>query len=138
MYPFNLSDLNACSQIAKQQVDISDRVPWQDLRFLFGDVIYGGHITDPFDRNLLNTYLELFACDELMSGFEILPGLQTPAGWDDTIENLTAHVSIFHSCTLDLSRTQSHNESLCWCVAVKQPSTLTLFEITTGAPQPHP
>lgn len=103
LYAFNLGDLISCSQIAKQQVDDCDRVPWQDLRFLFGDVIYGGHITDPFDRNLLSTYLELFACDELMSGFDILPGMQTPTSWDDTMENLMAHVSC-PSRLLDLAR----------------------------------
>jgi hypothetical protein len=93
MYPFNLSDLNACSSIAKHQVEASDRIPWQDLRFLFGDVIYGGHITDPFDRNLLGTYLESFVCDELLSGFDILPGMSAPSSWDDRIDDLVGYVS---------------------------------------------
>lgn len=92
-YPFNLSDLNACSLIAKNQVEANDRVPWQDLRFLIGEVIYGGHVTDSFDRNLLNTHLENFACDELLSGYEILSGLHTPAHWEDRIEDLMGYVS---------------------------------------------
>jgi hypothetical protein len=24
----------------------SDKVPWSDLRYIFGDILYGGHITD--------------------------------------------------------------------------------------------
>ena len=95
MYPFSMSDLNACSYVARYHNEVGDRVPWQDLRFLFGEVIYGGHITDTFDRNLLNTYLETFACDELLSGFEILPGLHTPANWDDRVEDIINYVSLF-------------------------------------------
>jgi hypothetical protein len=95
MYPFNMSDLHACSYVARHHNEVGDRVPWQDLRFLFGEVIYGGHITDTFDRNLLNTYLETFACDELLSGFEILPGLHTPANWDDRVEDIINYVSLF-------------------------------------------
>ena len=95
IYPFNLSDLNACSYIAMHHIESSARVPWQDLRFLFGEVVYGGHITDAFDRNLLNTYLESFACDELLSGCEILPGFHTPANWDDRVEDIMNYVNLF-------------------------------------------
>ena len=28
------------------------QVPWGDLRYIFGDIMYGGHITDPYDRIL--------------------------------------------------------------------------------------
>ena len=36
----------------------SVQVPWQDLRYLFGEIMYGGHITDDWDRRLCRTYLE--------------------------------------------------------------------------------
>ena len=38
------------------------QVPWEDLRYLFGEIMYGGHITDDWDRRLCKVYLE-----ELMS-----------------------------------------------------------------------
>ena len=34
------------------------QVPWTDLRYLFGEIMYGGHITDDWDRRLCKTYLE--------------------------------------------------------------------------------
>lgn len=33
-------------------------MPWEDLRYLFGEIMYGGHITDDWDRRLCRTYLE--------------------------------------------------------------------------------
>jgi dynein heavy chain len=32
-------------------------VPYADLRYLYGDVMYGGHITDDWDRRTNSTYL---------------------------------------------------------------------------------
>ena len=37
---------------------IVTQVPWTDLRYLFGEIMYGGHITDDWDRRLCRTYLE--------------------------------------------------------------------------------
>lgn len=36
------------------------QVPWEDLRYLFGEIMYGGHITDDWDRRLCRVYLEEF------------------------------------------------------------------------------
>jgi dynein heavy chain len=30
----------------------SDKIPWSDLRYIFGEILYGGHITDDWDRLL--------------------------------------------------------------------------------------
>lgn len=29
----------------------ANEVPWQDLRYIFGEIMYGGHITDFWDRS---------------------------------------------------------------------------------------
>lgn len=34
------------------------QVPWEDLCYLFGEIMYGGHITDDWDRRLCKTYLQ--------------------------------------------------------------------------------
>jgi dynein heavy chain len=34
-------------------------IPWDDLRYMFGEVFYGGHITDNMDRRCCTTYLEV-------------------------------------------------------------------------------
>ena len=43
------------------------QVPWTDLRYLFGEIMYGGHITDDWDRRLCRTYLEEYMKAELVS-----------------------------------------------------------------------
>jgi dynein heavy chain len=35
-----------------------EELPWETLRYLIGDAMYGGRVTDGFDRRVLNTYLE--------------------------------------------------------------------------------
>ena len=39
-------------------IPVVSQVPWTDLRYLFGEIMYGGHITDDWDRRLCRTYLE--------------------------------------------------------------------------------
>jgi hypothetical protein len=36
----------------------SSKIPWEDLRYLFGEIMYGGHITDDWDRRLCRTFLQ--------------------------------------------------------------------------------
>lgn len=49
---------------------IGPQVPWEDLRYLFGEIMYGGHITDDWDRRLCCTYLE-----EYMQPYQVIRAL---------------------------------------------------------------
>ena len=40
------------------QTQAYDEIPWDDLRYMFGEVFYGGHITDAMDRRCCTTYLQ--------------------------------------------------------------------------------
>ena len=42
------------------------QVPWEDLRYLFGEIMYGGHITDDWDRRLCSSYLGEYMSPELV------------------------------------------------------------------------
>lgn len=46
----------------------SMQVPWEDLCYLFGEIMYGGHITDDWDRRLCKTYLQEFMHPKMVSG----------------------------------------------------------------------
>ena len=43
-----------------------DIVPYDDLRYIFGEIMYGGHITDEWDRRTNRTYLSVIIRAELM------------------------------------------------------------------------
>lgn len=49
---------NTCKVIMTMTMTMVMKVPWEDLRYLFGEIMYGGHITDDWDRRLCRTYLE--------------------------------------------------------------------------------
>ena len=38
-------------------LEANNRIPWEDLRYLFGEIMYGGHITDDWDRRLCKVIL---------------------------------------------------------------------------------
>ena len=92
-YPFNYEDLKACTDVLAGYLEDRPRVPWEDLRYVFGEVIYGGHITDQWDSRVCLTYLEQFINPETIDlaniatvgggnvgglGAEIVPGVPLP------------------------------------------------------------
>lgn len=61
----------------------STKVPWEDLRYLFGEIMYGGHITDDWDRHLCRTYLSEYMKPELLDGdLPLAPGFTAPPNMD--------------------------------------------------------
>ena len=63
-YPFNTGDLTISVNVLYNYLEANAKVPWTDLRYLFGEIMYGGHITDDWDRRLCRTYLEEFMSPE--------------------------------------------------------------------------
>merc|ERR1711988_1099870 len=75
-YGFNTGDLTICANVLQSYLDKVPEamgVPWQDLRYIFGDIMYGGHITDPWDRRTNNTYLEVMFTEGCLNGEEMVP-----------------------------------------------------------------
>jgi dynein heavy chain len=61
----------------------NSRVPWEDLRYLFGEIMYGGHITDDWDRRLCQTYLFEYLKPELVDGdLNLAPNFPGPPSND--------------------------------------------------------
>jgi dynein heavy chain len=77
-YPFNTGDLTSSAQVALNYLESNTRVPWDDLKYIFGEIMYGGHITDFYDRILAMAYLDSYMTDELLEGIQIFPGFQAP------------------------------------------------------------
>jgi len=48
-------------------------VPFDDLNYIFGEIMYGGHIVDDWDRRLCMNYLWNMMKDELFDELELFP-----------------------------------------------------------------
>ncbi|XP_069786101.1 dynein axonemal heavy chain 17-like isoform X2 [Narcine bancroftii] len=82
-YPFNNGDLTISVYVLFNYLEANPKVPWDDLRYLFGEIMYGGHITDGWDRKLCCTYLEEFLRNEMLDGELLLaPGFPIPPNTD--------------------------------------------------------
>ncbi|XP_056375680.1 dynein axonemal heavy chain 11 isoform X6 [Hyla sarda] len=82
-YPFNAGDLTICVNVLYNYLEANTKVPWEDLRYLFGEIMYGGHITDDWDRRLCQTYLEEFMSPALLDGeLSLAPGFLAPPNLD--------------------------------------------------------
>ncbi|XP_059253508.1 dynein axonemal heavy chain 11 [Mustela nigripes] len=82
-YPFSPGDLTICANVLYNYLEASPHVPWEDLRYLFGEIMYGGHITDDWDRKLCRAYLEEFMNPSLIEEeFMLAPGFAAPPNLD--------------------------------------------------------
>ena len=76
-YPYNNGDLTVCAAVLQNYLEANEQTPWQDVRYIAGEIMYGGHITDPWDRRVTNTYLEVLLNPDLTdekSRFQLAPG----------------------------------------------------------------
>eukprot|EP00916_Digyalum_oweni_P005776 GHVL01010034.1.p1 GENE.GHVL01010034.1~~GHVL01010034.1.p1 ORF type:complete len:2742 (+),score=421.27 GHVL01010034.1:35-8227(+) len=78
VYQFNDGDLKICADVLNNYLSRYDAVPWEDIRYLFGEIMYGGHITDQWDRRTNNTYLQVLMEPGLLSGMNLAPNFKSP------------------------------------------------------------
>lgn len=74
-YDFNESDFNVCVTILDTYLTkaykIKDtRIPWNSLKYLIGEVMYGGRVIDDFDRRIVATYMNEYMGDFLFDTFQ--------------------------------------------------------------------
>lgn len=78
-YPFSTGDLMISNDVLFNYLETFVKVPWTDLRYMFGEIMYGGHISDDWDRRLCSSYLDVYIREEMLeSGFELAPGFPAP------------------------------------------------------------
>jgi len=81
-YPFSIGDLRDSATCLQNYMDNSGggKIPWQDLKYIFGEIMYGGHIVNDFDRLLANEYLNFFMKDDLLDETEMYPFAEDEKG----------------------------------------------------------
>ena len=75
-YSFNYGDLTISASVVVNYLDANEFVPWADIKYIIGEVMYGGHITDNWDRRCAITYLDMMlrpGVESLAPGFEMPP-----------------------------------------------------------------
>ncbi|KAL6445584.1 hypothetical protein ACFW04_000844 [Cataglyphis niger] len=77
-YEFNLADwLASCMFINNHlnDYDLKRGINWQIVRYMIGEVQYGGRVTDDYDKRLLNTFAKVWFLDALFTeGFVFYKG----------------------------------------------------------------
>ncbi|XP_065190514.1 dynein axonemal heavy chain 10-like [Sycon ciliatum] len=74
-YDFNESDFSVCMKIletylSKAYESGDTSIPWNSLKYLIGEVMYGGRAIDDFDRRVLNTYMNEYMGDFIFDTFQ--------------------------------------------------------------------
>ncbi|KAJ3114591.1 Dynein heavy chain 10, axonemal [Phlyctochytrium bullatum] len=74
-YDFNESDFRVSLTILRTYLNKTaatpdGKIPWTTLRYLIGETIYGGRVTDDYDRRVLMTYLEEYLGDFIFDTFQ--------------------------------------------------------------------
>ncbi|CAD6994119.1 unnamed protein product [Ceratitis capitata] len=72
-YDFNESDFDVCLEILTTYLnkvnEATGKVPWNSLKYLIGEVMYGGRVIDDFDRRITRIYMDEYMGDFLFDTF---------------------------------------------------------------------
>lgn len=77
-YPFNMGDLRDSYAVMNRYLSQNQggKVPFDDLIYIFGEIMYGGHIVDNWDRILCNSYLFNIMNEKLFDETELFPYIE--------------------------------------------------------------
>merc|ERR1719155_190896 len=104
-YPFAIGDLRDSATCLTNYMENSSggKVPWEDLKYIFGEIMYGGHIINDFDRLMAMTYLQWYLKDDLLEETELYPFAEgegysfktcMPTSYDKYLEHIEENMGV--------------------------------------------
>jgi len=94
-YPFNTGDLVNSGTVLCNKMEGVTKIPWNDLRYIFGQIMYGGHITDDLDRLLCMSYLRFYMRPQLFDELDLVPYVENSNTWTFPVPAAMNHEEYF-------------------------------------------
>ena len=73
LYDFNESDITTSLTIVNNLLTSFDDIPFEAIEYFVGEIVYGGRVTDEFDRRLLKTMLYDFISPDSIDKPRVIP-----------------------------------------------------------------
>jgi dynein heavy chain, axonemal len=139
-YPFGPGDLRCCAQLAANYLDASvGKIPWEDLQYVVGQIMYGGHVVEAWDRRLVEAYLSSLLCPSLLEKGIVAPGLMLPpssASHAEVAQYIERHVPVDGAVMLGLH--VNAEESVAVRATEEMCAALSLLQALNGSAENHP